>query len=89
MIVQEMEMKQLFDVIFMIVVSFAMVIALVYGSYKGLSLAWKKHKRSKMLKKIQGYMTNGQFQKIITFDHEGLPVLVEIIEKKEKKIISL
>jgi uncharacterized membrane protein len=85
----EVEMKQLFDVIFMMMISFVMVMALVYGSYKGVTIAWKKHKKSKTLKKIQTYINNREFQKIITFDHEGLPVLVEIMEKKEKKIISL
>lgn len=85
----EVEMKQLFDIIFMMVISFVMVAALVFGSYRGLAIAWKRHKKSKILKKIQAYINNGQFQKIITFDHEGLPILVEITEKKEKKIISL
>jgi len=85
----EVEMKQLFDVIFMMIVSMVMIFAFIYGAYKGLFIAWKRHKKLKMLKKIQAYVNNGEFQKIITFDCEGLPILVEIIEKKEKKIIAL
>lgn len=85
----ELEMKQLFDIIFMMVISFVMSIALVYGLYRGAIIVWKKHKKSKILNKIQAYVSNGQFQKVISFDKEGLPILIEISDKKVKKIVSL
>jgi len=85
----EIEIKQLFDIIFMIVISFVVAIALAYGLYKGAMITWKQHKKSKILKKIQHYVENNQFEKVISFDKEGLPVLIEINEKKAKKIVSL
>jgi len=85
----ELETKQIFDIIFMMISSLVMIFIFIFTSYKVLVITWKKHKKSKMVKKMQAYINNGQFQKVITFNHEGLPVLVEIIEKKEKKIISL
>jgi len=50
---------------------------------------WKQHRKSKILKKIQNYVNNGQFQKVVSFDKEGLPIFIEISDKKTKKIISL
>ena len=85
----EAEMKQLFDIIFMMVISFVMAIALAYGLYKGALIMWKQHRKSKILKKIQNYVNNGQFQKVVSFDKEGLPIFIEISDKKVKKIISL
>ena len=85
----EVDMKQLFDIIFMMVMSFVMAISLAYGLYKGASILWKQHKKSKVLKKIQLYVNSGQFEKVVSFDKEGLPVMVEISEKKVKKIVSL
>jgi len=85
----EPDMKQLFDIIFMMAVSFVMAIAVTYGLYKGAIVVWKGYKKSKMLKKIQYYVDNNQFERVISFDKEGLPVLIEIGDKKTKKIISL
>ena len=85
----ELEMKQLFDIIFMMVTSFVMAVALVYGVYRGAVIVWKKHKKSKVLRKIQYYVDNKQFEKVISFDKEGLPILIEISDEKVKKIVSL
>ena len=85
----EPEMKQLFDIIFMMIISFVMAIALAYGLYKGIIVVWKQHKKSKLLKKIQHYVDNDQFTQVISFDKEGLPVLIEVGDKKAKKIVSL
>ena len=85
----DVEMKQLFDIIFMMVISFVMAIALVYGLYRGAVVVWEKHKKSKVLRKIQYYVDNKQFQQVISFDKEGLPILIEISDKKIKKIVSL
>ena len=82
-------MKQLFDVIFMMVISFVMAISLMYGLYKGAVIVWKQHKKSKILKKIQYFVESGQFNQVVSFDKEGLPVLIEISDKKVKKIVSL
>ena len=85
----DVEIKQLFDIIFMMVFSLVMAMALVYGLYRGAIFMWKKHKKSKVLRKIQDYVDNKQFQQVISFDKEGLPVMVEISEEKVKKIVSL
>ena len=85
----ELEMKQLFDIIFMMVISFVMSISLVYGLYRGAIIVWKKHKKSKILNKIQYYVDNKQFEQVISFDKEGLPTLIAISDKKVKKIVSL
>jgi len=87
--VNEAEMKQLFDIIFMMVISFVMAISLVYGIYKGAISIWKQHRKSKVLKKIQQYVNNNQFQQVVSFDKEGIPILIEISDKKMKKIIAL
>ena len=85
----DVEIKQLFDIIFMMVISFVMAISLAYGLYRGAIFVWKKHKKSNVLRKIQYYIDNKQFQQVISFDKEGLPVMVEISDKKVKKIVSL
>jgi len=85
----DVEMKQLFDIIFMMMISFVMAIALAYGLYRGAIFVWKKNKKSKVLRKMQYYIDNKQFQQVISFDKEGLPVMVEISDKKVKKIVSL
>jgi len=85
----EADMKQLFDVIFMMVISFVMAISLAYGLYKGMTIVWKQHKKSKVLKKIQHYVQRGEFTQVVSFDKEGLPVLIEISDKKAKKIVSV
>ncbi len=85
----EPEMKQLFDIIFMMMISFVMAVAVAYGLYRGALLLWKQHKKSKSLKKIQHYVDSNQFIQVISFDKEGLPVLIEVGDKKAKKIVSL
>ena len=85
----EAEIKPLFDIVFMLVVSFVMAIMIIYGLYKGLTIVWKQHRKSKILKKLQMYIDNKQFQKVISFDKEGLPIFIEISDKKVNKIVSL
>lgn len=82
-------MKSVFDIIFMMVSSLVIVFSIVYGIYLGLRIGVKNYTKNKRLKKIQAYVASGEFRDVISFDKEGLPVLIEIGENQEKKIISL
>jgi len=85
----EQEMKQLFDIIFMMVISFVMAISLLYGLYRGAIILWKQHRKGKVLKKIQHYVDMNQFKQVVSFDKEGIPILIEISDEKIKKIVAL
>ena len=85
----ETEMKQLFDIVFMMVLSMAMIMALMTVIYLGLSFMYRKHKKSKVLDKIKYYIAENTFVKVVTHDKRGIPVMIEIVENKEQKIIVL
>lgn len=85
----EMEMKPIFDIIFMMISSLVVVFSIAYGIYVGLRIGVKNYTKNKRLKKIQSYVYSGEFKKVTTFDREGIPVLIEISKNQENKIISL
>ena len=85
----ETEMKSIFDIIFMMMSSLVVVFSIAYGIYLGLRIGIRNYTKNKRLNKIQSYVASGEFKNVISFDKEGLPVLVEIGVNKEKKIISL
>ena len=85
----ELEIKQLSDIIFMLITSIVVVSSVFYGIYLGFSIAYHSYKKTKSIKKIQMYADNNQFVKVITFDKHGIPVLIEVEINNKRKILKI
>lgn len=86
----DIDSKQLFDIIFMMVLSLVIVTSAFYGAYKGLQMVLLRYLKSRAIKKIQKHASSHIFVSIKTFDRHGIPTFIEIQAGKNKtEIIAL
>jgi len=85
----EVESKQLFDIIFMVIMSIVLVFSLFYGIYKGFHMSYMAYKKRRVLKKIQQLVSENKFLRVITHDKNGIPILVQVKNKNNTEKIMV